>query len=67
LLKHIEGLSDEVLCERRERDPYMEYIFVGKNILSTPFHWNVPAGRTFEIGWVMRHWRRRQQRIAAER
>jgi IS5 family transposase len=25
LLKHIEGLSDEVVCERWERDPYMQY------------------------------------------
>jgi IS5 family transposase len=24
-LKHIEGLSDEVVCERWERDPYMQY------------------------------------------
>jgi IS5 family transposase len=25
LLKHIEGLSDEAVCERWERDPYMQY------------------------------------------
>ena len=25
LLKHIEGLSDEAVCERRERNPYMQY------------------------------------------
>ena len=26
LLKHIEGLSDEAVCERWERDPYMQYL-----------------------------------------
>jgi len=25
LLKHIEGLSDEAVCARWERDPYMQY------------------------------------------
>jgi IS5 family transposase len=25
LLKHVEGLSDEAVCERWERDPYMQY------------------------------------------
>jgi len=25
LLKHVEGISDEVVCERWERDPYMQY------------------------------------------
>jgi len=32
LLKHIEGLSDEAVCERWERDPYN--IFAGRNIFS---------------------------------
>ena len=26
LLKHIEGVSDEAVCERRERDPHMQYL-----------------------------------------
>ena len=33
LLKHIEGLSDEAVCERWERDPYMQY-FVARNIFN---------------------------------
>jgi hypothetical protein len=30
LLKHIEGLSDEAVCERWERDPYMQYFCGGE-------------------------------------
>jgi hypothetical protein len=36
LLKHIEGLSDEAVCERWERDPYMQY-FLRRGIFSTLF------------------------------
>jgi len=40
LLKHVEGLSDEAVCARWERDPYMQY-FAGRNIFSTRFRWSV--------------------------
>ncbi len=36
LLKHIEGLSDEVVCERWERDPYMQY-FCGEEYFQHRF------------------------------
>ena len=36
LLKHIEGLSDEVVCERWERDPYMQY-FCGEEYFQHSF------------------------------
>jgi IS5 family transposase len=36
LLKHIEGLSDEVVCERWERDPYMQY-FCGEEYFQHAF------------------------------
>src|SRR3984893_1047868 len=36
LLKHIEGLSDEAVCERWERDPYMQY-FCGEEYFQHSF------------------------------
>src|SRR6202163_2740638 len=36
LLKHIEGLSDEAVCERWERDPYMQY-FCGEEYFQHAF------------------------------
>lgn len=36
LLKHTEGLSDEALCERWERDPYMQY-FCGEEYFQHAF------------------------------
>ena len=36
LLKHIEGLSDEVVCERWKRDPYMQY-FCGEEYFQHAF------------------------------
>jgi len=36
LLKHIEGLSDEAVCERWERDPYMQY-FCGEEYFQHTF------------------------------
>jgi len=36
LLKHIEGLSNEVVCERWERDPYMQY-FCGEEYFQHAF------------------------------
>jgi transposase, IS5 family len=36
LLKHIEGLSDEVVCGRWERDPYMQY-FCGEEYFQHEF------------------------------
>jgi transposase, IS5 family len=35
LLKHVEGISDEVVCERWERDPYMQY-FCGEEYFQHP-------------------------------
>ena len=40
LLKHIEGLSDEAVCERWERDPYMQY-FCGEEYFQHSFRWSV--------------------------
>jgi len=36
LLKHIEGLSDEAVCQRWERDPYMQY-FCGEEYFQHAF------------------------------
>ncbi len=36
LLKHVEGLSDEAVCERWERDPYMQY-FCGEEYFQHAF------------------------------
>lgn len=36
LLKHVEGISDEVVCERWERDPYMQY-FCGEEYFQHRF------------------------------
>src|SRR5260370_26119894 len=36
LLKHIEGLSDEAVCARWERDPYMQY-FCGEEYFQHSF------------------------------
>ncbi len=36
LLKHVEGLSDEAVCERWERDPYMQY-FCGEEYFQHSF------------------------------
>src|SRR6202162_1868177 len=36
LLKHIEGLSDEAVCERWERDPFMQY-FCGEEYFQHAF------------------------------
>ncbi len=36
LLKHVEGLSDEAVCERWERDPYMQY-FCGEEYFQHKF------------------------------
>jgi IS5 family transposase len=49
LLKHIEGLSDEAVCERWERDPYMQY-FCGEEYFQHAF----PLERS-----GMTHFRRR--------
>jgi IS5 family transposase len=49
LLKHIEGLSDEVVCARWERDPYMQY-FCGEEYFQHAF----PMERS-----GMTHFRRR--------
>src|ERR1700730_12146504 len=35
LLKHIEGLSDEAVCERWEREPHMRY-FCGEEYFEPP-------------------------------
>jgi hypothetical protein len=62
LLKHIEGLSDEAVCERWERDPYMQY-FCGEEYFQHSF----PLERS-----GMMHFRRRvgeqallQEKLAA--
>ena len=56
LLKHIEGLSDEAVCERWERDPYMQY-FCGEEYFQHAF----PLERS-----GMTHFRRRVGEQALE-
>jgi IS5 family transposase len=56
LLKHIEGLSDEAVCERWERDPYMQY-FCGEEYFRHAF----PLERS-----GMTHFRRRVGEQALE-
>jgi IS5 family transposase len=56
LLKHIEGLSDEVVCARWERDPYMQY-FCGEEYFQHAF----PMERS-----GMTHFRRRVGEKALE-
>lgn len=56
LLKHIEGLSDEAVCERWERDPYMQY-FCGEEYFQHSF----PLERS-----GMTHFRRRVGEQALE-
>ena len=56
LLKHIEGLSDEAVCERWERDPYMQY-FCGEEYFQHAF----PLERS-----GMTHFRRRVGEPALE-
>jgi transposase, IS5 family len=57
LLKHIEGLSDETVCERWERDPYMQY-FCGEEY----FQHSLPLERS-----GMTHFRQRVGEAAFER
>jgi transposase, IS5 family len=57
LLKHIEGLADEVVCERWERDPYMQY-FCGEEY----FQHALPLERS-----GMTHFRKRVGEQALER
>ena len=56
VLKHIEGLSDEAVCERWERDPYMQY-FCGEEY----FRHSFPLERS-----GMTHFRRRVGEQALE-
>lgn len=56
LLKHMEGLSDEAVCERWERDPYMQY-FCGEEYFQHSF----PLERS-----GMTHFRRRVGEQALE-
>jgi len=56
LLKHLEGLSDEAVCERWERDPYMQY-FCGEEYFQHSF----PLERS-----GMTHFRRRVGEQALE-
>ncbi len=56
LLKHIEGLSDEAVCARWERDPYMQY-FCGEEYFQHAF----PMERS-----GMTHFRRRVGEAALE-
>jgi hypothetical protein len=70
LLKHIEGLSDEAVCQRWERDRTCN-IFAAKNIFDTLFRRSVRGRRTFAAAWESKRKRccrkRWQRRIALGR